>query len=226
MLSVIIPTLNEEQCIIRTIDVINANCSGLVQEIIVVDGGSTDETLEKLKQRDVVVLNSKKKCRSFQLNLGAKDAKGSILYFLHADTFPPVGFDSTIVKAVKQGYYSGAFQMRFNKKSKLLDLYSYFTRYNWKVCGGGDRSLFVLKEAFDIIEGFPAVQLMEDYELVAKLKKYIDFIVLPQKVITSARSFEKYGVVKLQLIYGVIHLLHSLGMKNKKLYKIYLKMLS
>lgn len=221
MISVIIPTYNESEIIARTMDIVQANSVGWVTEFIVVDGGSTDDTVDIVKKYGVDIYVSNNPGRAHQMNEGAKMAKGEILYFLHADTFPPVGFDQMILDARRHGYHAGAFRLRFNKSKPLLNFYSWFSRFNWKICRGGDRSLFVNKELFENLDGFPETPIMEDYEFSSKLSKLVEFVVLPKEVITSARKYEKYGLLKLQLVFGWIQLLHTIGVSKERLYNIY-----
>lgn len=221
-ISIIIPVLNEEANIGKLISYINENCSSKnIAEIMVVDGGSEDNTLTIAENLGAVVLHSAKG-RAKQMNLGAKKANGDILYFLHADTFPPAGFDRHIIKAITKNQEAGCFQMRFDSDNRLLGLFAWFTKYNHKICRGGDQSLFISKKLFDHIEGFNEEYIVfEDNEFVGRLYHKTNFKILPFQVKTSARKYRKLGVVKLQFHFGVIHLKNYLGAGPDELYDYY-----
>ena len=101
-ISIIIPTLNEADCLGSLLDFLNTNTDGnLVKEILVVDGGSIDDTKKIAKEKDALVLEAPKS-RAKQMNFGANHAKGNVLYFLHADTFPPKSFENEISKEYRE----------------------------------------------------------------------------------------------------------------------------
>jgi len=158
------------------------------------------------------------------MNLGAKHAKGSILYFLHADSFPPKNFDQFIIKKIKKGNNAGCFRMQFNSNHWWLTLASWLTKFNWKVCRGGDQSLFITKNLFEELNGFDENYIMyEDYVIVNELYKRKDFLVINKELKTSARLYEKHGIFKLQYHYWTIHLKKWLGADAETLYKYYKK---
>lgn len=221
-ISVIIPVLNEEAHLGQLISFLRENSTiGNILEILVVDGGSTDLTVSHAENYRVIVLHSKKG-RAKQMNLGAKQAKGDILYFLHADTFPPKNFDSFIVNAISKEKAAGCFQMKFDSKNWLLRFFAWFTRYNHKICRGGDQSLFISRELFNRTQGFNEdYMIFEDNEFIGRLYKRTNFIILPNHVKTSARKYRKAGVVRLQYHFGVIHLKNYLGAGPDQLYDYY-----
>ena len=154
-ISIIIPVLNEEKTIANLLEylILNSN-KNHIQEIIVVDGGSTDETLKIVQAySNVIVLNSKKG-RAKQMNFGASKATGEILYFLHCDSFPPKDFDKKIIQKVLKGHLSGCFKMKFDSNHILLKFLQWFTKFNLKSCRGGDQSLFVEKQLFQELNGY------------------------------------------------------------------------
>lgn len=224
-ISVIIPTLNEEQTILRVIDVLHSNAGGYVNEVIVVDGGSNDKTIEKVEQRGVILIKTNFKCIAKQLNLGAKRATNKLLYFLYADTLPPVGFDVLIAKSFQRGVLAGSFNKRYDFDHKLLRICSFYSRYNFMICRSGNRSIFVLKEAFDLIQGFSETEIMEDYELITGLSKYIEFSILPQKVIVSSRGYQKIGVWKLIFAKITRFIFYKFGIRNGQLKNLYLRLI-
>ena len=104
-------------------------------------------------QPKIIGLNSPKG-RAKQMNFGASQSKGSVLYFLHADSIPPKHFDQYIVDAMDKGSKTGCFKMKFDNSHWWLQLAGWFTQFNWKSCRGGDQSLFIEKIAFEAIGGF------------------------------------------------------------------------
>lgn len=220
-ISIIIPVLNEEAYIGKLLTYLQNSSSKDNPEIIVVDGGSKDNTIGIAKTLGATVLRSRKG-RAIQMNLGARHACGDILYFLHVDTLPPKNFDNFIVQAVAKGHEAGCFRMRFDSTSWFLKFFASLTRINHRICRGGDQSLYVTKEIFWHIKGFNENYIIyEDSEFIGRLYKTIGFKVLREWVITSARKYEKNGVVKLQYHFGVIHLKSLLGAGPDKLYDYY-----
>ncbi|MFT6931291.1 MAG: glycosyltransferase involved in cell wall biosynthesis, partial [Sediminicola sp.] len=152
-ISIIIPVLNEAKHIGSLLKFLTTECNtSHVQEIIIVDGGSTDNTTTIAKEFDTILIYSEKG-RAKQMNKGAKLATGSILYFLHADTYPPKNFDAHIMNTVVSGNPAGCFRLRFDSNNLLLKASGWFSRINLKICRGGDQSLFVTKELWDISKG-------------------------------------------------------------------------
>ena len=221
-ISVIIPTLNEAVYISRLLMYLQEHSSAQnIKEIIVVDGGSSDDTAEIASDYGAIVMHSSKG-RAKQMNYGARKAKGQILYFLHADTFPPKKFDSSILKAVAQNHTAGCFRMKFDSNSTFLKFFASLTAINHKICRGGDQSLFVTQSLFQKMCGFNENYLIfEDSEFIGRLYEVTKFKVLPQNVITSARKYKKCGTLRLQYHFGMIHLKNILGAGPDQLYDYY-----
>lgn len=219
-LSIIIPVLNEEENLKVLLPYLKNNASEPI-EIIVADCGSTDASV------DVAIKNSSRviqaqKGRSNQMNAGAKAASGAILYFLHADTHPPKSFDTLILNAIEKGHKAGCFRMRFDSKHWWLKLAGWFTRFNWKICRGGDQSLFVTKKLFEEIGGYDESYLIyEDNVLIAELYKRTSFTVLPKVVTSSARRYLDKGIWQLQYHFWRIHFKKAMGHSPEKLYAYY-----
>ncbi|WP_343488002.1 TIGR04283 family arsenosugar biosynthesis glycosyltransferase [Allomuricauda sp. d1] len=225
-LSVIIPVLNEQHMLdnlLRHLDNISFHRDAL--QIIVVDGGSTDNTIDIAKKHHVTILNSKKG-RAAQMNTGAEYAKSDVLYFLHADTFPPRHFDKIVLKAVESRHTSGCFRMRFDSNNPILRFFAWLSRINHTLCRGGDQSLFVLKNIFHETGGFNESYLIyEDSEFIRRLYKTTNFKVLPQQVITSARKYHQKGWFRVQYHFAMIHFKNYLGDGPDELYRYYSKKL-
>ena len=226
-ISIIIPVLNEESCIATVLKFLKENSNPKnIKEILVVDGGSSDATLEIASRLGVSIIKTQKG-RAKQLNLGAKTAQGEVLYFLHVDTLPPKNFDESILNAVKTGSKAGCFRMKFDSTSRFLAFFAWLTRLNFKVCRGGDQSLFITKALFQKTGGFNKQYLVyEDNEFTDRLYNFVDFKILPRHVITSARRYEERGEVRLQYHFGIIHLKNYFGAGPEQLYDYYSRKIS
>lgn len=219
--SVIIPTYNEEENIATTIKTIRNHGENQIHEIIVADGCSQDKTVERAKSGGIQVLKSPQKGRAIQMNYGAEYAEGEILYFLHADSLPPEGFTSQIKNAIQNGHNAGCFQLAFDRDHVLLNFYAWCTRFDIDAFRFGDQSLFITRAAFQKIGGFREDHIvMEDNEIISRIKQQFSFKILDGRVITSARKYEQVGIVKLQLLFALIFILYYLGVEQAKLVDI------
>ncbi len=221
-LSIIIPVLNEENAIDTFLRSLKEHSTAEnINEILVVDGGSEDATISLAANHDVTVLRSQKG-RAKQMNLGAKNASGEILYFIHVDTLPPKDFDKSIIEAVLNKNEVGCFQMKFDSNSRFLGFFAWFTRVNIQLCRGGDQSLFITKNLFEKSGGFDENYVVyEDNEFIGRLYEIGPFKILPRHVKTSARRYEERGEVALQYHFGMIHLKNYLGAGPEQLYDYY-----
>jgi rSAM/selenodomain-associated transferase 2 len=226
--SIIIPILNEVDAIHRLLLHIEKTISKIyLYEIIVVDGGSSDGSQNLVQDIKDVILVKAEKGRAKQMNAGAKIAKGSILYFLHCDSFPPIDFDLEIIKQVDTGNLAGCFRMKFDYNHPVLLVSQWFTRFNHISCRGGDQSLFVTKSLFDKIGGFnESYVIYEDNEIIKRLYQVHQFVVIPKYLITSARRYRVNGASKLQYHFTVIHLKRRLGHSNESMLEYYKKNIS
>ena len=210
MITVIIPTFNEADVIEQTLYKIkNNDTKGLVTEIIIADGGSTDGTLDIPKPENLIILNCVQKGRSAQMNEGAALANNNILFFLHADSWPPVGFSSLITEAKNNGYAAGCFRLQFDYNHWFLKLNAWFTRFNINNFRFGDQGLFIGKSEFINSGGFLIDHIvMEDQEFIKRFQKKNNFIVLPAAVCTSARKYLENGIFKTQGVFFLIYFMY------------------
>jgi len=224
MISIIIPVYNEEDQLPELLKHLEASSSGHISEIIVVDGGSTDNTVAIAKDHPKVFYLPSEKGRAVQMNTGAKMANSKILYFLHADSLPPANFDSLIVEEIENSNKAGCFQMRFDKDHWWLNLMGQFTRINHISCRGGDQSLFVEKNLFSEIGGFDeSYKVYEDNDIVKRLYKKKQFKVIKSWITTSARLYDKMGVWNTQRLFIEIYWKKRKGATAEELYSHYYK---
>ncbi len=222
MISIIIPTYNEADQIGITIGAVLATTGNEQVEIIVVDGGSSDATIDIAKQFGAGTLISDRKGRGAQMNIGAAAANGEVLYFLHADSIPPPNYIRYINEAVDGGAISGCFRLQFDYNHWFLKANCWFTRFNVNAVRFGDQSLFVMKAVFLKSGGFREdLVVMEDQEIVGRIKKFGRFKVMNAAVTTSARKYHDNGIYNMQVIFFRIWLLYYLGYSQENLVKLY-----
>jgi len=223
-ISVIIPVLNEAEIISELISYVLNNSSKKNIEIIVVDGGSNDGSQKVVSKFPEVGLLSSDKGRSKQMNQGAQHASGDILYFLHADSFPPKNFDQLIINEVEKGNPAGCFKMKFDSDHWWLKLAGWLTKFKWRACRGGDQSQFISKQLFNELNGFNEEFIIyEDNDLINKLYARKQFVVIQEWLITSARKYDTNGIWKLQYHFWAIYVKKWFGASPDELYKYYLK---
>ncbi len=229
-ISIIIPMLNEAEHIGKLLQHLIENAKQKDQlELIIVDGGSTDnsvEIVETFTQTNIKLINSSKG-RAKQMNVGAKAATGTILYFLHADSFPPKHFDQFILNEIQKDNHAGCFRLKFDSNHWWLRLAGWFTKFNFKACRGGDQSLFITIRLFDKIGGFDESYIIyEDNIFISQLYDCNQFTVINSPIITSSRLYKKHGVFKLQYHFWMIYLKKWLGASAIDLHKYYKKHIS
>jgi rSAM/selenodomain-associated transferase 2 len=221
-LSVVIPALDEAACIGATLQSLAPSRARGV-EIIVVDGGSTDAT-RTLAAPWVDRVIEAPNGRSTQLNAGAQAARGRILLFLHADTQPPDHFDQVILSAVRDCISAwGRFDVAITGKHRGLKVVSFLMNLRSRATGiaTGDQGIFVTRQLFDALQGFPAQPLMEDIEFSKRAKRRATPICLRETLRTSGRRWERNGLLRTILLMWRLRLAYFLGTDPAELRRRY-----
>ena len=222
--SIIIPVLNESSIINQTIEHIYGICSGFNVEVIVVDGDPEGGTISSIKKKEVITLLSPVG-RGKQMNKGASVACGDILLFLHTDTeLPENAFRLSSSQMGKEKYVGGAFDLGiqsdrfvFRLIENMVYIRSRLTRIPY-----GDQAIFIKKDCFKKMNGYKAIPIMEDVELMKRIKRMGHKIaIIPQKVKTSPRRWEKEGVLYCTLRNWLLIGLYFLGCNPQKLVRFY-----
>jgi rSAM/selenodomain-associated transferase 2 len=221
-LSIIMPVLNEGESIAAALDVL-ADLRARGTEVIVVDGGSRDATVQRARPRaDRVVLASRG--RALQMNAGAEQASGDVLLFLHADTRVPADADHVVLKGLERsGRVWGRFDVKIDGRSPVLLVVAWFMNLRSRLTGiaTGDQATFVRRSAFQAVGGFPAIALMEDIALCKQLKRVSRPLCLRERVITSGRRWEKKGVLSTIILMWHLRLAYFFGADPKELARQY-----
>lgn len=199
-LSIIIPTYNEEKNIQRLIEYIQSSIHNNNYEIIVVDGGSLDNTLSTASALKAKTFLSPIKGRAGQMNYGVKQAKGDVFYFVHADSLPTKTFYNDIDEALKEGYNCGSFRFQFDSNKFMLKINAFFTRFNYLFFRGGDQTIFVTQSLWSQVGPYKDEMLiMEDYDFLERIWKSGKFKLIPKSTIVSSRKYDENSWVAVQL---------------------------
>lgn len=220
-ISIILPVLNEESNLVR----ISSHLQSIVDqghEVIIVDGGSSDNTLAVASSVTDNIICSHTG-RAYQMNAGADVAIGEILLFLHADTFLPDDAMQNILELFEGKDYWGRFNVRFSNSQLVYRLIE--NLMNLRSCitsiATGDQAIFIEKKLFDRIGGFPEIALMEDIEISRQLKKHVKPVCLKNRVTTSSRRWENNGIISTILLMWKLRLYYFLGVSPDKLVRLY-----
>lgn len=216
MLSIIVPLYNEaEQASILMRHLLQLGCA---DEIIFVDASNDslsiafiDNMVEQFFEfRDVHILRSDTAGRAIQMNMGAKKATGDVLLFLHADTRLPEGVDRLVKNNLDDDCIWGRFKVGLDVDAPIFRLIADMInlRSKWFDLATGDQALFVARNVFNEIGGYKEIQLMEDVEISRRLKKISKPALVDAYVVTSARRWQKYGVVKTIFLMWSLRLLY------------------
>ncbi|WP_088891944.1 TIGR04283 family arsenosugar biosynthesis glycosyltransferase [Leptolyngbya ohadii] len=222
-LSVIIPTVNEGRSIQATLQNIQEACGEEAIEVLVIDGKSEDDTIAQVQAAGIPVISAPRN-RAEQMNLGAQLASGENFLFLHADTRLPAGFPALVRQTLVQpGTIAGAFQLQIagdlpglrlvewgvNRRSHLLQM------------PYGDQAIFLSAAAFYELGGFPELPIMEDFEMILRLRQRGGIRIVPAAVKTSGRRWQRLGVLKTTLVNQAMITGYFLGVPPDRLARWY-----
>jgi len=220
LISVIIPTLNEQTGIVACLDRVS-RAPGV--EAIVVDGGSRDATVETARRTGAKVIAAPRG-RACQMNAGAAASQGDILLFLHADTSLSPGWDSEVRRVLaRPGVAAGAFAFRLDRRTAGLRFIELCVAWRCRLASMpyGDQGLFLRRDVFLAAGGFPDLPIMEDCELVRRLKKRGRIIVSPAPALTSARRWQQKGILATTAFNSLVVVAFYLGCSPSLLRRLY-----
>ncbi|MBD2136496.1 TIGR04283 family arsenosugar biosynthesis glycosyltransferase [Anabaena sp. FACHB-1237] len=227
MISIIIPTLNEAENIATIVKVINHSNSTNTMEMIIVDGGSQDDTVKIAESLNIKlplkVINSAPG-RAMQMNNGAIIAQGEILLFLHADTLLPNNFAEMILSCMqKSGIVAGAFTLKIDSNNWGLRLVEWGVKWRslFLQLPYGDQAIFMKKDTFNQVGKFPELPIMEDFEIIKRLKKMGKIAIISDPVITSSRRWLKKGIFHTTILNQIIIIAYVLGISPATIVKWY-----
>lgn len=219
MISVIIPVLNEAKILDKTLSQLQPELKK--HELIIVDGGSTDNSVGIAKQYGKVVISERGRAK--QLNAGAAAATGDILVFLHADVWLEPGAFASVEKTLSLGYVGGGFLQKIDNKGLLYRIIEITAdmRGKYQKIYYGDSGVFISKRDFQNINGFPDVPIMEEIEFSKKMRKLGKTRLVKPRIHISARRWQKRGIIRTTVTNWFITLLYNCGYSLDRLAKLY-----
>lgn len=221
-LSVIIPVLDDAEEVAACLTALSARPPDV--EVIVVDGGSLDGTPILVEGFGFPRLLRSDPGRARQMNAGAAGAGGAVFLFLHADTrLPPDAFAALAEALADPAVVGGRFDVRLASDRPIFRLVEALMnlRSRWTGIATGDQAIFARREAFEAIGGYPDIPLMEDVELSKALKRVGRLACLRARVRTSARKWERDGVLRTILLMWTLRSLHFIGVDPHRLHRLY-----
>ena len=217
-ISVIIPALNEAAGILPCLHSIKKQLGEF--EILVIDGGSVDGTIEAVRPYAWVVHSERG--RAVQMNSGARASTGEVLLFLHADSqLPPCAFLLLEEVLTDPRIVGGTFRLRFNSEKFLLHFIAFFSRFKFRYFHYGDQGIFVRRRVFEQLNGFSEIPFLEDVDFLQRLHRIGRVALLHQPITTSARRFLERGIIRQQLTNIFLVILYLLGVSPENLKKWY-----
>ncbi len=228
-ISAIIPCFNEEHnlaALLRVLRTAHRRWGGDL-EVIVVDGGSHDRTACVARGFPEVRLLDAEKCRTLQLRAGVEVSRGDVLYFLHADTRPPLECFCDLERAVRTGHKVGGYAFRFDSASALLRFNSWLTTFNVLSVRGGDQTIFVTRMLYDRLGGFSArMVIMEEYDLLRRAAGLGErYLLFERRTLVSARKYEGASWVRVQVANICAMTMWRTGYRSERIRDTYARLL-
>jgi rSAM/selenodomain-associated transferase 2 len=221
--SIIMPVLNEAATLESHLAHIIRQCTHLDYELLIVDGGSSDDTVAIAERYGRVICSPRG--RALQMNAGATAASGDVLLFPHADTtLPENAFNAIEQTLASLNVVGGAFRLCFNCNRWPYRLVAFTTnlRSQIRTLFTGDQAYFIRATSFRAVGGYPDQPLMEDLEIITRLRKIGKVVLLPQYVTTSARRHEKMGLLRCVLFMWYLRTLYKFGVSPARLQQMYI----
>ncbi len=217
--AIVIPTYNEASTLPQALKRLDGLCA---DELIFVDGGSTDESRALIQAQGHRCLFSELG-RAKQMNTGAQNTESDIILFLHIDTSLSSSDISSIKKSYNQGFLSGRFNIKLSNPAITYCIISFFINLRSRLSriSTGDQGMFVRRDVFDAVGGFPDLPLMEDVAMSKRLKQVGKVACLSGKLTTSSRRWEQHGIVRTVMLMWKIRFLYWLGISPAKLVMMY-----
>ncbi len=225
-ISIIIPVINEEEHIGNLVRYLSKHGGESIAEILVIDGGSSDRTVEEASKAGATVLYSPKTGRACQMNYGVEHATGNLIWFVHADVVPPASFVSDIQESLDLGFKMGGYRFRFDSKRLIHRILSWATRLPLAVSRGGDQTIFITREFFEALEGYREdYVIMEEYELMRRARKLTKFRIIPKDVVVSARKYEENSWLQVNRANFVVYRMFVRGENPQRMKETYHRMI-
>lgn len=225
-ISIIIPTYNEADNISSIVSYFKASEGDCLAEIIVSDGGSTDDTIAIAKACGAITAISPVKGRAGQMNHAVSLATGDVYYFVHADCKPPKSYQQDILRAIEDGFDCGSFRTVFDCNSYMLKVNAFFTRFNYLFFRGGDQSIFVTKQLMNKVGMYKEDMLiMEDYDFLTRIQKQGKFKLIPKATLVSARKYDENTWLEVQRANYSVVKLYNKGATQEEMIATYKRML-
>jgi rSAM/selenodomain-associated transferase 2 len=220
-LSVVVPMLNEAATIASTLDALRRGAPDA--EIIVVDGGSTDASVAIVRPLCDTLIDASRG-RALQMNAGARASQGDVLVFVHADTIVPSTFATDIASALSDpAVVGGRFDVKLDDNALPYRIIGAMISIRSRISrtGTGDQAIFVRRDVFDRLGGFPELELCEDLEFSRRLKRTGRIACLRTRVTTSARRWNRDGVVRTVVRMWLIRGMYLMGVPPARLKRMY-----